>query len=635
MRIGEHLRRRRRRRRSSARRSGSARGTGSPASRSGSRGSRRCRRRSGRTTPARARAGSGRAASRTSRRASLTRPPALRKMRPCRRLSPSPRSRDNYIWLVREGRNAVVVDPGDAAPVSRTSSARASRCTAILVTHHHGDHVGGIAALTARHPGAGVRPGARVDSRAHARRRRGRRDHAARQSALELSRARRSGPHGGPRRVRRTLRRRTDRVRRRHAVRRAAAAACSKARRRRCWRRSRSSRRFPATRSSTARTSTRSPTFASRSRSSPAIAALRERQRARAGRSAIAACRRCPSPMDDERATNPFLRAAEPAVVAAAAGARRTAARRRGRDVRDAARVEERVLSGVRGVRPRAGRARLTPAVRRRLPSPHARSAMPAIDRIAPTPRSPSSRSPRCVAACATPRPGAAPPPATAPVAVPDPLPPPPDVRSAVADAAVAQPFPSGRRRARALPPPADDLWVRIRKGFAMPDLDDPLVAKWEQWYASRPDYVARMIDRSRRYLYYIVVEVEERGMPLEIALLPMVESAFNPNALSTSRASGIWQFMPSTGTHYGLKQNFWFDSRRDVVAGDRGRAHLPAEAPRRLRRLAARARRATTGAKATSRGRSRRTRRRACRPTTRASRCRTRRATTCRSCRR
>ncbi len=98
-----------------------------------------------------------------------------------------------------------------------------------------------------------------------------------------------------------------------------------------------------------------------------------------------------------------------------------------------------------------------------------------------------------------------------------------------------------------------------------------PLVAKWEQWYSSRPDYVARMIERSRRYLYYIVVEVEERGMPLEIALLPMVESAFNPNAMSAARASGIWQFMPATGTHYGLKQNFWFDSRRDVVAATEG----------------------------------------------------------------
>ena len=121
------------------------------------------------------------------------------------------------------------------------------------------------------------------------------------------------------------------------------------------------------------------------------------------------------------------------------------------------------------------------------------------------------------------------------------------------------------------LPAPAEDLWMRIRRGYAIPDIDDPLVAKWEEWYSTRPDYVARMIDRSRRYLYYIVVEVEGRRMPLEIALLPMVESAYNPTAMSVSRASGIWQFMPSTGTHYGLKQNFWFDSRRDVIAATEG----------------------------------------------------------------
>jgi membrane-bound lytic murein transglycosylase D len=104
-----------------------------------------------------------------------------------------------------------------------------------------------------------------------------------------------------------------------------------------------------------------------------------------------------------------------------------------------------------------------------------------------------------------------------------------------------------------------------------MPELSGPLVEKWEQWYVARPDYVARMIERSRRYLYYIVVEVEQRGMPLEIALLPMVESAFNPTALSTSRAAGIWQFMPATGKDFGMKQTFWFDSRRDVIAATEG----------------------------------------------------------------
>jgi membrane-bound lytic murein transglycosylase D len=117
------------------------------------------------------------------------------------------------------------------------------------------------------------------------------------------------------------------------------------------------------------------------------------------------------------------------------------------------------------------------------------------------------------------------------------------------------------------LPIPADDLWDRIVKGYSIPDVEGPLVEKWERWYAERPDYVARMVERSRRYLYHIANEIDQRGMPLDIALLPMVESAFNPRAHSVARAAGIWQFMPSTGRHYGLDQNFWFDSRRDVIA--------------------------------------------------------------------
>jgi membrane-bound lytic murein transglycosylase D len=115
------------------------------------------------------------------------------------------------------------------------------------------------------------------------------------------------------------------------------------------------------------------------------------------------------------------------------------------------------------------------------------------------------------------------------------------------------------------------DLWNRIRQGFVLEDIDGPLVTQAEEWYAARPDYVARMIERSRRYLYYIVVEVEKRGMPLEIALLPMIESAYNPMAYSRSRASGIWQFIPSTGKRYGMEQNWWFDERRDVVAATEG----------------------------------------------------------------
>lgn len=111
------------------------------------------------------------------------------------------------------------------------------------------------------------------------------------------------------------------------------------------------------------------------------------------------------------------------------------------------------------------------------------------------------------------------------------------------------------------------DLWDRIRNGFALDELDSPLVQNHVSWYTNRPEYVARMIDRSQLYLYHIVEEVEKRGMPTEIALLPMIESAFNPKAYSTSHASGIWQFIPSTGKNFGLEQNYWYDGRRDVTA--------------------------------------------------------------------
>ncbi|MDH4215776.1 MAG: transglycosylase SLT domain-containing protein [Gallionella sp.] len=115
------------------------------------------------------------------------------------------------------------------------------------------------------------------------------------------------------------------------------------------------------------------------------------------------------------------------------------------------------------------------------------------------------------------------------------------------------------------------DLWQRIRSGFAMRDLDSKLVARHEKWYARNPEYVARMTDRARRYLFYITEEVERRGMPSEIALLPMIESAFNPGAYSVSRASGIWQFIPSTGKKFGMQQNWWYDGRRDVLSATNG----------------------------------------------------------------
>ena len=110
------------------------------------------------------------------------------------------------------------------------------------------------------------------------------------------------------------------------------------------------------------------------------------------------------------------------------------------------------------------------------------------------------------------------------------------------------------------------DLWQRVRRGFVMDELNTPLVSQQEQWYATRPDYIQRFVDRGSRYLHHIVEEVEKRGMPMEVALLPIIESAFNPQAFSHAKASGMWQFIPSTGTHFGLKQDWMADNRRDVL---------------------------------------------------------------------
>ena len=114
------------------------------------------------------------------------------------------------------------------------------------------------------------------------------------------------------------------------------------------------------------------------------------------------------------------------------------------------------------------------------------------------------------------------------------------------------------------------DLWDRIRRGFAMPDLQHELVQDREQWYASRPDYMQRMTERSSKYLFHIVEELELRGMPTELALLPYIESAFNPQAVSSAKAAGMWQFMPATGNYFDLKQNAFRDDRRDVLASTR-----------------------------------------------------------------
>ena len=114
------------------------------------------------------------------------------------------------------------------------------------------------------------------------------------------------------------------------------------------------------------------------------------------------------------------------------------------------------------------------------------------------------------------------------------------------------------------------DLWDRIRRGFQMANLDTPQVREREQWYVSRPDYIGRMSERSRKYLFHIVEELERRNMPSELALLPFIESAFNPQAVSSAKAAGMWQFIPSTGKFFDLKQNAFRDDRRDVLASTR-----------------------------------------------------------------
>jgi len=112
------------------------------------------------------------------------------------------------------------------------------------------------------------------------------------------------------------------------------------------------------------------------------------------------------------------------------------------------------------------------------------------------------------------------------------------------------------------------DLWDRLRAGFVLDhDVDSKRVRDQLNWYAKHPGYINRVVERGSRYLHYIVNETEKRGLPTEFALLPIVESAFDPFAYSHGRAAGLWQFIPSTGKYFGLTQSWWHDERRDVIA--------------------------------------------------------------------
>jgi peptidoglycan lytic transglycosylase D len=115
-----------------------------------------------------------------------------------------------------------------------------------------------------------------------------------------------------------------------------------------------------------------------------------------------------------------------------------------------------------------------------------------------------------------------------------------------------------------------DDLFDRMRAGFAFDEVQEPAIDVQLVWFEHNPDYLERVFQRAQRYMYHIVTEVEARGMPLEFALLPVVESAYEPFAYSRSRAAGLWQFIPDTGSRFGLKRNWWYDGRRDVVESTR-----------------------------------------------------------------
>ena len=112
----------------------------------------------------------------------------------------------------------------------------------------------------------------------------------------------------------------------------------------------------------------------------------------------------------------------------------------------------------------------------------------------------------------------------------------------------------------------SNDLWVRLRNGFELKAFDGKAIRQHEISYTRHPKYIYRIIERSKPYLYHIMEEVERRGMPTEIVLLPLVESAFDPKAKSNSNALGLWQFIPSTGESYGLIQNKWHDDRKDII---------------------------------------------------------------------
>jgi membrane-bound lytic murein transglycosylase D len=126
-----------------------------------------------------------------------------------------------------------------------------------------------------------------------------------------------------------------------------------------------------------------------------------------------------------------------------------------------------------------------------------------------------------------------------------------------------------GRSKVRAnTTAPPEDLWQLSRNHFKINlETDNPRVASQITYYSKHQDYLNRVTDRAERYYHYILQQIIERGLPAELALLPVVESAYDPFAYSSGRAAGPWQFIPGTAKHFGLRKTWWYDGRRDIVA--------------------------------------------------------------------
>ncbi|MGA1665225.1 MAG: transglycosylase SLT domain-containing protein, partial [Burkholderiaceae bacterium] len=144
-----------------------------------------------------------------------------------------------------------------------------------------------------------------------------------------------------------------------------------------------------------------------------------------------------------------------------------------------------------------------------------------------------------------------------------------PSAAGAVSDRSVSVPV-EQTRSAMAVPAKPANIMLRVQRGFAMPELPSKLVDTHIKRFLNKPEYLERVFDRGGRYLHHIVEEVEARGLPTELALLPIVESAFNPQATSSAKAAGLWQFIPSTGRVFNLSQNWWMDERRDIIESTR-----------------------------------------------------------------